>query len=85
MRDTYTNSIIKVHYIWFYTVYKLYILIVKSFIHTKTYVEHHFEKVSLFTEENSHTRLVLQNTVTRNMEICDLNSYTHDLINILSK
>ena len=30
MRDTYTNSIIKVHYIWFYNVYKLNILIVKS-------------------------------------------------------
>ena len=74
MRDTYTNSIIKVHYIWFYDVYKLYILIVKSFIRTKTYVAHHFEKVSLFTGQNSHTRLVLQNTVTRNMEICDLNS-----------
>ena len=29
--------------------YKLYILIVKSFIHTKTKVAHHFEKVSLFT------------------------------------
>ena len=47
MRDTYTNSIIKV--------------------------------------QNSHTRFVLQNTVTRNMEICDLNFYTHDLINILFK
>ena len=45
----------------------------------------HFEKVSLFTGQNSHTRLVLQNTMTRNMEICDLNSYTHDLINILFK
>ena len=32
MRDTYTNSIIKVHYIWYYNVYKLSILIVKSFI-----------------------------------------------------
>ena len=48
MRDTYTNSIIKVHYIWFYNVYKLYILIVESFIHTKTKVAHHFEKVSMF-------------------------------------
>ena len=74
MRDTYTNSIIKVHYIWFYNVYKLYVLIVKSFIHTKTQVALHFEKVSLFTGQNSHTRLVLENTVTRNMEICDLNS-----------
>ena len=36
MRDTYTNSIIKVHYISYYNVYKLYILIVKSFIYTKT-------------------------------------------------
>ena len=27
MRDAYTNSIIKVHYIWFYNVYKLYVLI----------------------------------------------------------
>ena len=62
---THTNSIIKLHYIWFYNVYKLYIFIVKSFIHTKTEVVHHFEKVSLFTGQNSHTRLVLQNTVTR--------------------
>ena len=74
MRETYTNSIIKVYYIWFYNAYKLYILIVKLFIHTKTLVAHHFEKVSLFTGQHSHTRLVLQNTVTRNMEICDLNS-----------
>ena len=44
---------------------------------------HHFEMVSWFTGQNSHTRLVLQNTVTRNMEICDLYSYTHDFINIL--
>ena len=36
MRDAYTNSIIKVHDIWFYNVYKMYILIVKSFMHTKT-------------------------------------------------
>ena len=49
IRDTYTNSIIKVHYILFYNAYKLYILRVKSFIHTKTTVAHHFEKVSLFT------------------------------------
>ena len=74
MRDTFTNSIIKVYYIWFYNVYKLYILIVKSFIHNKTQVAHHFEKMSLFTGQNSHTRLGLLNTVTRNMEICDLNS-----------
>ena len=74
MRGTFTNSIIKVHYIWYYNMYKLCILIVKSFIHTKTEVAHHFEKVSLFTRQNSHTRLVLQYTVTRNMEICDLNS-----------
>ena len=46
---------------------------------------HHFEKVSLFTGQNSHTRLVLQNTVMRNMEICDLNSHTHDIIIILYK
>ena len=26
MRDTYTNSIIKVHYIWYYNMYKLCIL-----------------------------------------------------------
>ena len=31
MRDTYTNSNIKVHYIWFYNLYQLYIFIVKSF------------------------------------------------------
>ena len=35
--------------------------------------------MSLFTGQNSHTRLVLQNTVMRNTEICDLNSYTHEL------
>ena len=29
---------------------------------------HYFEKVSLFTGQFSHTRLVLQNTVTRNTE-----------------
>ena len=80
MRDTYTNSIIKVHYIWFYNVNKLYILIVKSFIPTKTQVTHHFEKVSLFTGPDSHTRLVLQNTVTRNMEMCDLNSVISNMI-----
>ena len=54
MRDTSINSIIKVHYIWFYNVYILCILIVKSFIHTKTQVEHHFKKVSLLTVQNSY-------------------------------
>ena len=39
----------------------------------------------MFTGQNLHTRLVLQNTVTRNMEICRLNSYPYDLINILFK
>ena len=41
----------------------------------------------MFTGQNSHTRLVLyfENTVTKNMEICDLNFYAHYLINILFK
>ena len=41
----------------------------------------------MFTGQNSHTRdwFYFENTVKRNMEICDLNSYTHELINILFK
>ena len=54
MRGTYTNSIIKVH-----LVIIMCMLVVKSFIHTKIEVVHHFEKVSMFTGQNSHTRLVL--------------------------
>ena len=49
-------------YILFYNVH---ILIVKSFIYSKIRVAHHFKKVSVFTGQNSHTRLVFENTVTR--------------------
>ena len=80
MGDTYTNTIIEANYIWFYNVNKLYLLIVKSFIHIKNISGTTFLKGVLVYRQNSHTRLVLQNTVMRNLEICDLNSYTHDLI-----
>ena len=43
-------------YIWFYNAN---IHIIKSFIPTKIQVAHHFEKVSMFTRQNSHTRLGL--------------------------
>ena len=85
MKDTYTIQLLK--YIWFYNVY---ILTVKSFIHTKIYVAYHFEKVSMFTFTKFTYTIVcvclcycfyFENTVTRNVEICGLNSYTDDLIN----
>ena len=34
---------------------------------------------------HDHDWLYFENPVRRNMEICDLNSYAHDLINILLK
>ena len=59
---------------------------VKLFILTKIKVAHHFKKVSMFTRQNSHTRLgLLWIYGDENMEICDLNSCTDDLINILFK
>ena len=71
-------------YIWFY---KVFILIVKSFIPTIIKVAHHFEKVQVCLKDKNHIHdwVYFEYTVTKNMEICDLNSYPHDLFNILFK
>ena len=83
MRDTYTNSIINIHYIWFYNVYKLCILIVNSFIHTKTCVTSFQKSDLVYRAKFTYT---IGTTKYGNEEHGNLfNSYSHDLINILFK
>ena len=49
------------------------------------YLWGHSAKVCLQDKNHIHNWVYFEYTVTKNMEICDLNSYTHDLINILFK
>ena len=67
-------------YICYYNVY-IPTVIVKSFMPTKILVAHHFDKVRMFTWQiYIHDWVYLDYMVTENMEICDLNSYTHACI-----
>ena len=66
--------------------YNVYILIVKPFIRTKIKLLIISKRWACLQDKiYIHDWFYFENTVTRNMEICGLNSYPHDLINILFK
>ena len=82
-RNAEKKIFIQMKYIWFYYVY---MLIVNS-LYLLKYKWHIISKRWIRLQEKIHIHdwLYFEYMVTKNMEICDLNSYTHDLSNILFK